>query len=50
MITVNGHEFNAVYAGIVVYVVDGNHYYSVADTAKALGISAEEVNEIARKL
>lgn len=42
---INGHIYECFYQGIVVYYIDDKHYYSVADAAKALGLTVEEFKE-----
>ena len=43
---INGHTYESFYMGCVVFIVDSNHYYSVASAAKALGLTVEEFKEI----
>lgn len=43
---INGHTYDSFYAGIDVFVVDSEPYYSVDDAAKALGISVEEFKKV----
>ena len=43
---INGHTYDYFYAGIVVYCVDGKHYYDGASAAKALGLSLDEFDAI----
>lgn len=44
--TINNHNVSTYYAGLTVYVIDGEDYYSVSQAADACGISAERFNEL----